>query len=227
MPNRRRNAVSLSSDLGQLTLRQAEIFFAARNRELQFGRRLVEGAEADRLSAGQRPNPNLYLNATQIGNTYPPNYDAGGANRRADMTVGLNQLFERGNKRELRMGAADSNVDGQPRRLCRDPAPAEGGALCRILRSGRCAGASAHRRARPPAAFQKTIDAVERRLKAGDISAADVARIRVDALRAQNDARTAQAERAKAQTALAYIIGAERDAARINAVDGWPELACR
>ena len=50
-----------------------------------------------------------------------------------------------------------------------------------------------------------------------------MARIRVDALRAQNDARAAQAERQKAQTALAYIIGAERDAARINASDNWPE----
>ena len=52
----------LSSDLEQLTLRQAEIFFAARNRELQFGRRLVEGAEADRLTASARPNPNVFAN---------------------------------------------------------------------------------------------------------------------------------------------------------------------
>ena len=74
------------------------------------------------------------------------------------------------------------------------------------------------------ASFQKTIDAVERRLKAGDISASDVARIRVDALRAQNDARTAQADRSKAQIQLAYVIGAERDAARIFAADGWPAL---
>lgn len=215
--------VSLSSDLGQLTLRQAEIFFAARNRELQFGRRLVEGAEADRLSAGQRPNPNLYLNATQIGHTYPPNYDAGGANRRADMTVGLNQLFERGNKRELRMGAADSNVT------------ASRGDYAEIQRQQKVVLYSAYFdlvasqerlriAAETAAAFQKTIDAVERRLKAGDISAADVARIRVDALRGQNDARTAQAERAKAQTQLAYIIGTERDAARITAVDAWPAL---
>ena len=133
-------SASLSSDLGQLTLRQAEIFFAARNRELQFGRRLVEGAEADRVSAGQRPNPNLYLNATQIGHTYPPNYDAGGANRRADMTVGLNQLFERGNKRELRMGAADSNVIASRGDYADIAAPAEGRAVRRLLRSGRRAG---------------------------------------------------------------------------------------
>jgi cobalt-zinc-cadmium efflux system outer membrane protein len=215
--------VPLSSDLGQLTLRQAEIFFAARNRELQFGRRLVEGAEADRLSAGQRPNPNLYLNATQIGHTYPPGYDASGANRRADMTVGLNQLFERGNKRELRMGAADSNV------------VASRGDLADIQRQQKVVLYAAYydlvaaqERVRitneTAESFRKTMDAVERRLKAGDISAADVERIRVDALRAQNDARTAQADRAKAQTALAYVIGTDRDAASINAADGWPAL---
>ena len=72
------------------------------------------------------------------------------------------------------------------------------------------------------AAYQKTIDAVEKRLKAGDISASDVARIRVDALRAQNDARAAEAERLKAQTQLAYTIGVEKDAAKLGAADGWP-----
>src|SRR5476649_96397 len=57
---------SLSSDLEQLTLRQAEIFFAARNREILSGRRLVEGAEADRVSAAQRPNPTLSFNASPL-----------------------------------------------------------------------------------------------------------------------------------------------------------------
>jgi cobalt-zinc-cadmium efflux system outer membrane protein len=214
---------SLSSDLGQLTLRQAEIFFAARNREIQSGRRLVEGAEADRLSAGARPNPNVFINATQIGNLYPSGYDSGGITRRADATIGINQVFERGGKRELRMGAADSVVTasrGDYADIQRQQKVALHLAYYDLVAAQervRIAGETA-------ASFQKTIDAVERRLKAGDIAAADVARIRVDALRAQNDANTAQADRSKAQTQLAYVIGAERDAVRIIAADGWAAL---
>src|SRR5471030_1424203 len=100
---------SLNSDLGQLTLRQAEVFFAARNRELQAGQRLVEGAEADRLSAAQRPNPNLSFNASPLN----PHTGVGGGDwrdRQIGSTVGLQQLFERGNKRGLRIDAADHNI---------------------------------------------------------------------------------------------------------------------
>ncbi len=211
---------SLSSDLEQLTLRQAEIFFAARNRELQFGRRLVEGAEADRLSASARPNPNVFANTGKF-NSRQGSYNGDLRDKQMDTVFGVQQLFERGNKRELRMDIADSVIQ------------ANRGDFAEIRRQQKVALYAAYYdlvaaqervriAAETAASFQKTLNAVERRLKAGDISAADVARIRVDALRAQNDARTAVAERAKAQTQLAYVIGAERDAVRIKATDGWP-----
>ena len=47
---------SLNSDLEQLTLRQAEIFFVERNRELQLARRAVESSKADVITAGERPH---------------------------------------------------------------------------------------------------------------------------------------------------------------------------
>ena len=74
------------------------------------------------------------------------------------------------------------------------------------------------------ALFQKSIDALTIRLKAGDVAAVDVSRMNVDALRARNDARGAQADVEKSQSALAYIIGADRDAARLRAADNWPAL---
>lgn len=215
---------SLNSDLEQLTLRQAEIFFAGRNREIQFGQRLVEGAQADRLSAAARPNPSVFINATQIGNQYPPGYDYSRPDRRADTTIGINQTFERGGKRELRMQAADQNITasrGDYADIQRQQKVALYAAYYDLI----AAQEKLRITTETAGLFQKTIDAVERRLKAGDIAASDVARIRVDALRAHNDARTAQAERQKAQSALAYVIGAERDAARIKAVDNWPELS--
>ena len=211
---------SLSSDLGQLTLRQAEIFFAARNREVQLGRRLVEGAEADRVSASARPNPTVAATTSKF-NSRQGNYSGDLREKQMDSVFGVQQLFERGNKRELRMGIADFNIS------------ASRGEFADIERQQRVALYSAYYdlvaaqerlkiAGETAASYLKTIDAVEKRLKAGDISASDVARIRVDALRAQNDARAAEADRLKAQTQLAYTIGVEKDASKIGAADSWP-----
>jgi cobalt-zinc-cadmium efflux system outer membrane protein len=69
--------------------------------------------------------------------------------------------------------------------------------------------------------FARSMDAAEKRLAAGDIAGADLARMRVDALRAANEARMAEAERA--QAALAYLIGAERSSRQLQASDRFPE----
>ena len=213
---------SSSSDLAQLTLRQAEIFFVERNRELLAGQRLVEGAEADRITAGQRPNPNLSFNTSPLN----PHSGVGSGDLRSKQvgsTVALQQLFERGNKRELRIDAAEQNVRasrGEFADIQRQQKVALYGAYYDLV-----AAQDRQRISTETAAlFQKTIDAVELRLKAGDIARSEVARIRVDALRAQNDARAAQAEREKAQSVLGYMIGADRDAMRIVAVDGFPDV---
>src|SRR5262249_18361698 len=50
----------------------------------------------------------------------------------------------------------------------------------------------------------------------------DLARLTVDTLRAQNDSRVARAELTRAQIALAYLIGVEREAALLKAGDPWP-----
>src|SRR5207244_7004452 len=67
--------------------------------------------------------------------------------------------------------------------------------------------------------FSGTLAAAQRRLKAGDLAPADVAKVQVDYERAQNDARAARAEYARAQIALAYLIGLEAEARELRPVD--------
>lgn len=214
--------VPSSSVLEQLTLRQAEIFFTERNRELQLATRAVEGAEADILSASARPNPSLSISTTQIN----PSGGIGSGSlrdKRIDTVVGLSQLFERGNKRELRAGAAQLNAAasrGDRAEVERLQKVALYGAYYDLVLAQEKFRISSD----TATLFEKTTDAAKLRLKAGDIAPTELARISVDALRAQNDARAARAEQEKAQLALAYMIGAEREAARIRAVDGWPEV---
>jgi len=70
--------------------------------------------------------------------------------------------------------------------------------------------------------FGGTLKAAQTRLKAGDLAAADVAKVEVDQGRAQNDARAARADLARAQLTLAYLIGEEAAAAELAAADAWP-----
>ena len=50
------SAASLNSGLERLTLRQAEIFFGERSRELQLTQRALESHRAAVITAGERPH---------------------------------------------------------------------------------------------------------------------------------------------------------------------------
>jgi outer membrane protein, heavy metal efflux system len=206
----------------ELTLRDAEQQLQDANRDVRLARRALEGAQANTVTAGARPNPNLSLGVASIN----PQVGVGGGNLRdktVDSSVRVDQLIERGDKRELRISAA------------RRSEAAAGEDYAEVLRQQRLALRSAYYDllfAQDKSAvsrdnialFERTVEAAELRYKAGDIAAADVSRLRVDALRAQNDARSAEADRRRAQLALAYLIGAESRAARLRAVDPWPAV---
>jgi outer membrane protein, heavy metal efflux system len=212
----------LYPDLSRLTLQQAETLFMERSRELQAARRNLEGAEADKLSAAARPNPVAAVNVSDLGSR---NTTVNGASvtRYPDTIVSLSQTFERGNKRELRTEAAEFGIDASRSDLA-DVFRVQEVALAAAYYDLLFAQARARIAEDSAQLFRRTVVAVELRLKAGDVAASDAARIRVDALRAENEARVARAEVEKAQTALAYLIGAEAQAHRIFADDAWPAV---
>ena len=191
-----------------------------KKRELQAARRAVEAAQAATLTASARPNPNLSLG---VGSVNPQvGVGAGGLRDKViDSSIRIDQLVERGNKRELRVSTAKQFE------------AASGEDLADTLRQQRLALRSTYYdlllaqdkvaiSAGTADLYQHSLQAADLRLKAGDIAGTDVARIRVDALRAQNDAVAAAAERRRAQFALAYLIGAEQHADQIKASDAWP-----
>src|SRR6185369_3048628 len=97
----------IPADLGALTLQRAEQLMLARNHDVQRARRAVEAAEAGVTSAGARPNPNLTLGVGSVN----PSLGAGGGNLRdktVDSSLRLDQVLERGDKRELRVAGAKS-----------------------------------------------------------------------------------------------------------------------
>ena len=207
--------------LGALTLPAAEALLTQKNRDIALARRIQEQAGADIITAGQRPNPQLSWTTQNIN----PNRGIGSGDVRAktvDSIVRIDQLFERGGKAELRTetarrleGAAGEDVA----EITRQQLLALRFAYFDVLAGQDKVAASAE----SAALFGKTAEAAQLRLKAGDLAAVDVARIRVDVLRAQNDARSAEADLSRARVNLGVLIGAEPDAASIRAVTPWPK----
>ncbi|MBX9629634.1 MAG: TolC family protein [Burkholderiales bacterium] len=203
-----------------LSFSEALALLQVRNRDVQLAQRGVEVAQADTLSARARPNPNLSINALSIH----PRIGAGpgtDSNNSVDAIVQLSQTFERGSKRELR---------GETTRFAFEAAR---GDLADALRQGSVVLAGAYydlllaqERVRitedTAALLAKTVGAAELRLKAGDIAPSDLSRIRVDQLRAENERRSAAADRDRARLALAYVIGLDAEAPYLFATDAWP-----
>jgi cobalt-zinc-cadmium efflux system outer membrane protein len=193
-----------------------------RNRDVLVARRAVEVADAGTLAAAARPNPSLSLNSNFIN--FPKALGGGPNSSNAGTILRLDQPFERGGKRELRRSVAKSSLDAA--RLDLDD-------MLRLqlvaLRQSYFDLKLAEERLRvareSAAAMAQTYDKAKLRLKAGDIASSDLARIQVDALRAQNDAQAAEVDLFRAQTALARLIAAELKARELRTADPWPDAS--
>ncbi len=209
-----------TADLEHLTLDGAAQLFRDHSRELQAAKRAVEAADADRVTAAQRPNPTFSANVSSLN---AANWSAPGGfrDKPIDTGVQLSQLIERGNKRQLRTEAAQSNLEASRSDLqdaLRQQTLAMRVAFYDLL--------LAQERARVGeetlVLFRRSLEAAQLRLKSGDIAASDLSRLKVDALRGENDVRQNRAEREKTQVALAYFLGLEASAVRLHAESPWP-----
>src|SRR5579885_1619147 len=79
-----------------LSLSKAESLLLSRNRDLLASRRAFDGAQADRITAGQRPNPSLSVSTLSID---PRHIGPGSPSEKSvDTAVQLSQSIERGGK---------------------------------------------------------------------------------------------------------------------------------
>jgi len=208
-----------------LTLTEAHKQMLAYSREILAGRRALEGLQADKLSAGQKPNPTLSLGTTNI-KLDQSNGSGGLGGKTFDSVMRVDQLIERGNKRELRLAVADQLIHGGELdlvELIRRQEVALDAAYYDLLLAQEKERINRDNQE----LYSKSLEAAELRLKVGDIATADLARIRVDVLRAQNDLRQSRGEREKAQSVLAYLLGRDADARRLHADSAWPAVEAK
>ncbi|HSH88256.1 MAG TPA: TolC family protein [Methylophilus sp.] len=202
--------------------------FAGYSRELLAAKRSVQSAEAYTLIAGQRPNPVLSMGVSSLNvNRGQGNPNQNGASsiwdKTYNSTLQISQLYERGNKRELRTSVAENAVKASEFDL-KETYRRQALAMVTAYYDLKLAQDTVQIQQANVGLYEKTLQAAELRLKAGDVASADVARIRVDALRGKNDLRQAQATLQKAQAQLAYLIGRDQASATLYAEDAWPSL---
>ncbi|MCU6435484.1 TolC family protein [Undibacterium sp. Jales W-56] len=211
----------LMPSLSQLTLAQAVKLALQNNHDLRSAQIAIGNAEAMTTIAGAAPNPTLTLQTVGIN----PALGIGPGNlkqKTVDSTIRVDQLIERGGKRELRLASAGhlekaSRLDWiDARRQTQQAASAAYFDLIAAQHKLRIARETA-------GLFQVTLVAAGKRKSIGDIAGADVARLRVDALRAENDARLASADLLRAKMNLTLMLGLKIQPDSVQAIDEWPE----
>jgi outer membrane protein, heavy metal efflux system len=215
-------------NLQHLNIQQAQQLFHANSRELLAAQRALQATEANAISAAQKPNPFLSVGVSSFnlnrstGNKNPENQSNSLQDQTLNSTVQISQLFERGDKRELRIASAKNAIqaskfdakDTERQWLFTLNASYYDLLLAQEIEAIQTSNVGL---------YEKTLQAAELRLKAGDIAASDVSRIRVDLLKTKNDLRQAQSNKEKAQSNIAYLIGKEANASTIYAEDRWPD----
>ena len=204
-----------------LPLGEAEQRLRNCNRDIRAAEIATLAAAADLRTARQRPNPTLALGASNVN----PHAGWGAGplrDKTFDSSVRLEQLVERGGKTELREEQAQALLDAARADF------AEQLRLQRLaLRNAFFDLAAAQERVRLQGGFrslsEESASASEQRFRAGEVSHAEADRFRLDAARAANDLRQAQAERQRLRLELARLMGAETSAPALEVQVSWGE----
>ena len=218
-------AITLSSPFfaqaQNLTLAEAEVRLESGNREIMAARQQVEVTGSGVILAGAVPNPTLSASVSSIN----PSRGIGGGrvqDKQVDSIVHLEQLVERGGKRELRIATADAQVLASRRDL--DEVRRQQRFQLHIAYFDLKLALEKLRIQRETLRLQEqSVAATQRRFLAGDTAETEVVRLKVEALRAANDARAAEADVVRARQVLGFLIGVESGTPDFVPVDSWPQ----
>lgn len=210
-------ATLAKADALPLTLEAAIDAALNDNIDMVTARNAAQTAAAGVKSADTFPNPIVSIGANQLA---PGGWGQTGYNTAGDDIVRIDQPIERGGKRRARvatardaLAAAGSDIADTGRRIRADVAAAWFDLLASERRLALYEGIAD--------SYRQSAVLAERRLAAGAISVGDLARQRVESLRAESDRSRAASDLRSAQLALAILIGREAEAPRLTTLGGW------
>lgn len=205
-------------DFGKLRLIEVERLVSERNRPLVASRRAITAAQASVDMAAGRPNPTVSLNTSGISAKHTASTDSLDTILRFDLPI------ERGGKRELRLGVAGALLEGSVFDQA-DSLRQQRMLAFQVYFDLKATEEKERINSESARLAHQILAKAELRLKAGDLSPADVARILTDTLRADSDASQAAVDHRRTRLVFAQLIAAEAEAPRIATSGPWPDLA--
>ncbi|MEG1117934.1 MAG: TolC family protein, partial [Janthinobacterium sp.] len=205
-----------------LGLEQLQRVALERNHDVRVSALALDSAAAAVTSAAAAPNPMLTVQTMNIN----PGLGVGAGSLRSktvDSSVRIDQLLERGGKRDLRRDGALHQEEGA-REDVREARRQLRLAVSQAYYDALAAGERQAILDETAQLYQRTVEVAQTQRKAGDLSPADVARLQVEALRASNDVVQARSEVARARQALALLTGIDSRQAQLPLADGWPAM---
>jgi cobalt-zinc-cadmium efflux system outer membrane protein len=189
---------------------------AGRNLGVQQAQRNLDASRADVLSANHAPLPNLTLKAASIDlqNGVGSGAGAGVSDWRVDKSVGIDVVWERGNKRALRTQTSERLVSAAQADVQETQAQQQIQAAVAFFDWAAAQQREALMQALAQSA-QQLHQATQQRLKAGDVSEQDADRIAIEWSKAQGDVAQARSDRTRSALVLQQLI------ALPGSVEGW------
>ncbi len=212
-------AVCLTTPDFTFTLAQAAERLSQCNRDILLVRNAVVAAEADLRTADRGQNPTLTVGTAYVN----PQSGIGSGSlfqKQVDWQTRIDQLVERGNKQGLRAAAAENMLRASQWNAA-DALRQQQLALANAWIDLWSAQERVKVLADLQTLYQRTQEAAQKRLRAGDIAANDLVKIEVDTQRAESDLQQVKTERTRAQYALAALLALEAHATEIQASDHW------
>ena len=206
-------ALGMGAALGQqapsstrIDLDQAIQLALAHNHVLKAAQTQIQQSQAEEITAGLRPNPELTWDALFFPFFSPDQFQSDYLNNITEFDAGIGYTIERGHKRQARVRAARdqttvarSVVSDAGRGLTFNVAQSFIGVL---LAKSNLQVAEQNR-----ASFQETVNISEERYKAGAISEADLLKIKLQLLQFQTDVSAARLALAQSLASLRQLLG--------------------
>ncbi len=192
----------------RITLEQAIQFALRHNHALEAARSTIIQNQAQEITANLRPNPTLSWDTQFLPLFNLSQFNAAYLSNSAQFDLGLGYTFERGQKRQHRLQAAQdqttvtrSQVADNQRTLSFNVAQQFVAVLL--------AASMIDLAQQNLASFQQTIDLSENQVRAGALSEGDAIKIKLQMLQFQNDVSSAKLARVQALAALRQLVGFE------------------
>lgn len=191
------------------------------NADIQLAVQQLDMAKADLMIAGQRPNPVASFGASSINPQR--GIQPKGQDMQVDWQARIDQLIELGNKRGLRLNAAESGLAASQWQS----ADALRMALLALSYGWIDLWAAKEKEQlleKSLADFQRIRELSAVRFQAGDISQADLSRITIDLQRISNERELARVDRIKAQQNLVFLLALPPQQKEMVLASPWPAI---